>query len=787
MSIAQSISPGSVDPSKPAKSLASARGGVLRKIVAALTPFICLGAGAHILYQSNLQVLLTPSVELSFLQGVQSTLHNLKDVQLSHDVQLRDDNQLSIASIVTPTQIPILKVRRVSTHKKASVSKNVEEEMDTQGLALLISTSLVADVLEEHHREADRQIASQEEMDIQSFKFSGLNHKDFSLEVETANSDLSSIDEVKLKVPSAATMNTQALTHKNFKSTKDVLSTQITETSSANTQAAEYNSIDAKTYNPNVGGAEYSNVESNQLVEHELPYQDLSTHSELSTQSNLATQDGLKPNGTITITSLNPPITKVLDTTTGISTLVTNAKLPSKIETPTSISVAANNAITAPLRGADTLVPQSRSLDVQSSSASAVADDTIITPDFSFQIFSGFTHGETPVVRAQTQILGSPAVEVSNAQGVVSFGALKVSGILPVHIEAPDYLPRNVEILSSTQKGGSIQIVELLSRNTLRAFEIRAGESQNSDRGLFFGQLVSEVAEDLAGFEMTLTQLDHPEINFQSRYIGADGVLETQAKSSTQEIGQFLFMNVQPGAYLLSARHPIKGDRAPHIINVSAGEGIIQKINLGRPLKVTGHVVDATTQSKPLQGAEVQLLGVAGKVETSKAGDFDWQGAYVDCFSKNYLQIQKPGFYRNRVEFICNEQKNAYYVFPQTYVDSAAADAEMNLDSRAAFISGHIKANQSLRMQLLGAGEITPSQEYRGFDFYFDNDGSLNPDKNHTVENGNFVFVNAPSGLSYIQAVDRDNKSVMFSPVFLSESTISVFLGSERNASARTR
>jgi hypothetical protein len=63
----------------------------------------------------------------------------------------------------------------------------------------------------------------------------------------------------------------------------------------------------------------------------------------------------------------------------------------------------------------------------------------------------------------------------------------------------------------------------------------------------------------------------------------------------------------------------------------------------------------------------------------------------------------------------------------------------------------------------------------RGKDFYFGNDGVLDPYLEKTSKNGNFLFLEGPDGLSYMQAFSKDGRTLSIWPVLTSASTVNVY------------
>lgn len=78
-------------------------------------------------------------------------------------------------------------------------------------------------------------------------------------------------------------------------------------------------------------------------------------------------------------------------------------------------------------------------------------------------------------------------------------------------------------------------------------------------------------------------------------------------------------------------------------------------------------------------------------------------------------------------------------------------------------------------MQLWGPDETTPGNSGRGMDFYLEEDGVLNAGRNRTTKTGNFVILDAPEGLSYVQAFNKDGWTLSYWPIYTSASTVNVY------------
>ncbi|MBI3556384.1 MAG: hypothetical protein HY074_08995 [Deltaproteobacteria bacterium] len=174
----------------------------------------------------------------------------------------------------------------------------------------------------------------------------------------------------------------------------------------------------------------------------------------------------------------------------------------------------------------------------------------------------------------------------------------------------------------------------------------------------------------------------------------------------------------------------------------------------------------------------MQLLGSQKTATTNARGQFVLGPLFVDCATLNYLQVDKSGFYRNRVDYACARQEASsdYYGFSAASVDSTATEAAVQLTGTAGIVIGHVGYRDSVKMQLWGPEEMNPDSAGRGKDFYFDLDGVLNPSRNRTAKSGNFAILDAPEGISYMQAFSADNRTLSFWPVYISASTVNVYV-----------
>jgi hypothetical protein len=197
---------------------------------------------------------------------------------------------------------------------------------------------------------------------------------------------------------------------------------------------------------------------------------------------------------------------------------------------------------------------------------------------------------------------------------------------------------------------------------------------------------------------------------------------------------------------------------------------------VGEQKVVRGRILNAL-MNLPVEGAAVQFRGNVKTATTAKNGSFVLGPVYVDCSELNYLQVEKPGFYRNRVDFACDSQERArsYYIFNASHVDGLAIDARTEMHPDLGIILGHTNFGHAVKMQLWGPDEINPNGAARGVETYFDNDGVLNGDLDRSTKSGNFAIFEAPDGLSYIQAFDPSGRTLSFWPILTSASTVNVY------------
>jgi hypothetical protein len=320
-------------------------------------------------------------------------------------------------------------------------------------------------------------------------------------------------------------------------------------------------------------------------------------------------------------------------------------------------------------------------------------------------------------------------------------------------------------------------LVELVSENAVRMAAIASGDSVRADSAFMFIQLVDPQNGALSGYSARLISAVTRDGGITPRYVDENGAPSKEYRV-TGARGQFIFPAVPQGDYILVIADALGRERAPHIMHVGAGEGIVRKVSLGRATGIQGRILNGQLVSAPLAGASVHLMGSNAETMTVTAdanGRFQLQGVYVDCDDLNYIHVEREGLYRNRMEYTCNNAD--YYAMPKTRVHSLAEEAGMALDPSAGFVVGHVSMPYSTKTQLLGAQELSPSEKTRGYDFYVERDGMINPERDHTSRGGNFIIMGVPGEMSYMQVFDRKTGTTRhISPFFAAPSTISVIV-----------
>ncbi|MGE4232156.1 MAG: hypothetical protein AB7F43_02405 [Bacteriovoracia bacterium] len=399
---------------------------------------------------------------------------------------------------------------------------------------------------------------------------------------------------------------------------------------------------------------------------------------------------------------------------------------------------------------------------------------------FSGQILEAFTSGRQPVVGARIQILGTDWTTTSDEEGYFSFSEFTVNGVLPVLISKEGYLKRRIDLKEKQQ----VQ-VELLSQNSAQVNFLALGVQPDPDSAFLFGQLVSSAGENVDGLSIELLANGEEEHSGQAVpipvFFDAQGAPDT-ALHRTSHRGQFLFVNVRPGTYLLKMTDAFGQSRASHIVHLSANEGVVRKYNTGSQKLIEGKV---SLENQGIAGALVKMLGSQFSVKTDPNGEYHLGPIYVDCGELSYLEVVSPNnaFRKTRADFVCSnmgvkESKRDIFVYSNARVDSLSEEA--GVASSGGTILGHVSFNRSVKMQLWGPDEAdtvfkNPSAGLRGKDFYFSKNGMINENLNRTTRNGFFMILDAPSSLSYIQAFDKNNNAISFWPILTESQVVNVY------------
>lgn len=402
-------------------------------------------------------------------------------------------------------------------------------------------------------------------------------------------------------------------------------------------------------------------------------------------------------------------------------------------------------------------------------SPSPIPRSTVQTiTSFGGQLFEAFSPTHSTIVGATVQILGTDWIEHTDQSGRFSFSKINVNGVLPVVIYKDGYLKRRVDL----QPQQSMNI-ELVSQNSAMLTASVADEKVDPANGFVFGQLVDPLGGTVETLKVEVTgpAPAHP------IYLDDKGIPNKQQQFASTR-GQFVLLNVVPGTYVLTITDPFGVERSPHVIHIGSREGLVRRFSIGTSTFIRGNVMNATANSAPVGDATVQLLGSAKTAKTDSNGTFTLGPIYVDCDDLNFVQVDKSGYYRNRIAYECNStnQVNSIFIFAAGYIDSLGVEAQTPLNPLNGIIVGHVKFRQSVKMQLWGPDEVSPTSTVRGKDYYFDTDGVLNSALNRTTKSGNFAVLDAPEGLSYLQAFGKSNNTLSFRPLFISPSTVNVYI-----------
>lgn len=409
------------------------------------------------------------------------------------------------------------------------------------------------------------------------------------------------------------------------------------------------------------------------------------------------------------------------------------------------------------------------SLTTQSTQVLEQAAVQQTAPYYGGRITAAFSNGNKPIEGATVQIIGAPWKVKTDSNGQFVFENASVDGVLPVMITKDGYLKRRLDLKANRQSDA-----ELIDYNSVMISAKASQDNYIDGTGYVFGQLVSPATNDSA--QAMRVEVQGPTTVFPV-YLDEKGV-PNQHLAMTSVRGQFMLLNLRPGTYFITITDPFGTERAPHVIHVGQDEGIVRKFSLGERRVITGSVSNATVNRGIVEDAKIQLLGNSKSAQTKADGTFALGPVYVDCAELNYLQIEKPGYYRNRIDYGCSKEQvmQNYFIFPASYVDGLSADSQVKLAPNTGVVVGHASFSTSVKLQLWGPEEIEPQTESaRGKDFYFDKDGILNSARNRTSANGIFAILDAPEGLSYVQAFNKENQTLSYWPIFISPSTVNVY------------
>jgi hypothetical protein len=388
---------------------------------------------------------------------------------------------------------------------------------------------------------------------------------------------------------------------------------------------------------------------------------------------------------------------------------------------------------------------------------------------FSGHVSEAFTSGARSVADADVQVIGGPLTARTDDAGNFRFDGVNVQGVLPVVITKSGYLKRRIDL-----KPGVAASIELISENSVGLAAVAAGESLQTGASFVFGELIGGSAgETSEGSKIEIAGPSVPTLV----YLDQNGI-PNHSLTATSARGQFMLLNVKAGTYLITPIDAFGRERASHILYVGENEGVVRKFSLGTSMIITGRIFNAAAVNAPVDGATVQFLGSLKTATTSRDGSFALGPVYVDCSELSYLQVEKSGFYRNRIDFACGtgNASRALYVFSASYVDGITIDASTKISPSSGMVLGHVNFNRPVKLQLWGPEEINPGSASRGKDFYFDNDGVINGIRSRTNQNGNFAIIDAPDGFSYIQTFDKNNRTLSIWPILTSTGTVNVYV-----------
>lgn len=405
---------------------------------------------------------------------------------------------------------------------------------------------------------------------------------------------------------------------------------------------------------------------------------------------------------------------------------------------------------------------------------------------FSGQVFEAFTQGKEEISEAMVQIvgLGEEGQTPTDRQGRFEFSKLSMAGVLPVVISKQGYLNSRVDL--RPEKAGR---VELVTKESVLRAATSIGKSVTEGSGFLFGEIEKQYDEDAElthGFRIGLMGI----VDAGVVYLDDEGVPNLELKSTARS-GQFMILNMQPGTYVLTVSDSKGFARAPHLIHILQNEGLVKKISLGRPVQVNGKIVDIgriiekKRHGKPLSGARVELLGTGRSAVAGTDGSFWIPDVYVDCDDLgNYLQIEDERVYRTLVPYRCekSEFSTTIKIFNAHTVKAHVHDADSVLASEQSIVLGRVNFNRPVKVQLWGPEEVSSDdfKNERGTDFYFENDGRIESRRHRTTKNKNFMILNGPDGLSYLQvfnkqAFNKHGQTLLYWPLLLLPSSVTVY------------
>ncbi len=525
----------------------------------------------------------------------------------------------------------------------------------------------------------------------------------------------------------------------------------------------------------------------------------VSSQSIQSTQNTLGSvNDQPAQGGLVTLNKQNTPVTtRVVRSTTGseIQLSRSDVKISTTPQTITSYTPlefympgGAPNAVlpNRTLLAADDTTSGGEASQVgapirQSQSVAAV--ESVRGTHESVVVTEAFTSGQQPLGQVMAQFLGTEHVVYSDSTGRVDFDRNHIVGLLPVVFSKEGYLPRRVDLIGGIERRE--QNVELISRNTMRILSMALSQqgfdvpNNLESKAIIMGEVDSSgFRGDRRGIEISLINQNNPEHVINSIYFNNYGVPD-KTLTSTAARGQFAFIGLEPGAYAIQMRNQNQ-QLASHLMYVTEGEGVVTKLNIGSWQVIRGRVVNHAGYAS-VSNAQIQLLGSSLTARTNQNGEFTLGPVMVDCNTLNYLQVSRRGYYRNRLEFQCAPQplqrapvETTYAIINAAALQGVAGEVSVDLDANAAVVAGAVDTGQSIKTELWGPSEGASSNlPPRGYDFYFDNGGSMDANLERTTRAGRFIILNAPADFSYLLYFNNRNETIGYWPVFTAPSTIS--------------